>query len=190
MTPPPGGATLPPDEGPTHGTVSPGVPIRRYIGFGAIGLGGVFMIIGAVEGFLWLSFSAAQQQPGSEWVQYQPFAPDDARSRDSGQICDAARRGAPNDFGTASATILLPEVRRTCDTHATMQGAQWGFLTAGAVIAAAGVVLAVTDRTGREARPAGAVGTRASRRDPLGLRVAVAPVLTPFVQGVNVGVQF
>jgi hypothetical protein len=188
LLPPPPPAPPPPAETVVTPVVpvtpaAPPVPVRRYIGYGAVGVGAALVATGTAFGVMWLGLSGDAQREDSPWSRYQPFAPDARETRDGEEICKAARARLPNYMNTGP-TPQLSEVVDICNRHSSYQTLQWGLLAAGAAVAVAGVVLILTDPPAS----APADGERhATRRPP---SFEFSPVLSPSYQGASFQLRF
>lgn len=191
---------------PVVGPPSAPLPIRRYIGFGAMGAGVVLGVVGAVMGVQWLGLTGSiaadatviemqgmrSTDPSTMnvrnfndiGVRGMPMAGGDAVCREvsSGRTDNLVFANNPNRVvGAGSAELMSAQT--VCSQSGSLLLNEALFLGIGAGLVAIGAVLVITDSTG-SAPPPAAAGTRASRRRaPTRGAWTVAPVLSPTTQG-------
>jgi len=144
----------------------PRTPVLRYIGFGALGLGGAVAIVGIVEAIIssGQASSATESTPLSaepygSWARFQANE-NYGRTRSASEVCDLAQQRSGPDAA---------QVRDLCSSNSTTRSLALGLGIGGAVIAAVGAVLVVIDRPRAEAPPQ-------PQTVPASARLRVSPV--------------
>jgi len=144
----------------------PRTPVLRYIGFGALGLGGAVAIVGVVQAIIssGQASSATESTPLSaepygSWARFQANE-NYARTRSASEVCDLAQQRSSADAA---------QVRDLCDSNSSTRTLALGLGIGGAVLAAVGAVLVVIDRPRAETPPP-------PQPIPASARLRVAPV--------------
>jgi hypothetical protein len=145
----------------------PRTPVLRYIGFGALGLGGAVAIVGVVQAIIssGQASSATESTPLSaepygSWARFQANE-NYARTRSASEVCDLAEQRSGPDAA---------QVRDLCTSNSTSRTLALGLGIGGAVLAAVGAVLVVIDRPRAETPPT-------PQPLPASARINVTPVL-------------
>ncbi len=149
----------------------PRTPVLRYIGFGALGLGGAVAIVGVVQAIIssGQSSSATESTPLSAepygaWSRFQANE-NYNRTLSASQVCDLAQQRSGADAG---------QVRDLCSSNSSARSLALGLGIGGAVLAVAGAVLIVVDRP-RVETPAPPQPLPASARSPACGRSSAPP---------------
>jgi hypothetical protein len=196
-TPPPPEEPLPPEEPPPAASRS--LPVRRYIGYGAMGTGVVLAGIGLLAfGLPWLQFrdDVSNARPGDPfsnpptrgqvWENYQPFSPNDPRTSDYGAICHAAVVDGRSNYNSSMPYPQLGMVKDICNRQNALLTGEWSFVIAGSVVFLAGLVLTMTDTAASTTQPARQPRTRRRRPE---IQFGFAPVVAPGYQGGSLQLQ-
>ena len=141
-------------------------PVLRYIGFGALGLGGALAVVGLVEAIVssGQASSATESTPLSaepygSWARFQANV-NYGRTQSASQVCDLASQSSGTDAA---------QVRDLCASNNTARSLALGLGIGGVVIAAVGAVLVFVDRPRAESAPA-------AQPLPASARLHVSPV--------------
>lgn len=142
-------------------------PVLRYIGFGALGLGGAIAIVGIVEAIISSGQSSSatdstplSAEPYGSWARFQANE-NYSRTRSASEVCDLAQQRSGADAA---------QVRDLCSSNSSARTLALGLGIGGAVLAAVGAVLVVVDRPRAES-PA------PPQPLPASARLRVTPVL-------------
>ncbi len=142
----------------------PARPIRRYIGFGAIGLGGVSAIVGLVSGIQWLGISSAiaadatalqsggmrSMDPGVVGLNNLVSSSNNANATGlCGDLQDPVRMGmVPAQYDPNNVSRSREDARGLCQSSAGAVLREGVFFGIGAALLGVGLVLVITDNTG------------------------------------------
>lgn len=187
--PPPAPAPVSETRTETPSPSSPPPPIRRYIGYGAIGVGGAAVVAGLVFGTLWFTRWLDTSRDDSRFHSYQPFNLDTQQGRqdatDTQKVCAALERQTPSMHGGPTDPNELRSLHaQYCVEPITFSALGWALGSAGAALAATGLVLILTD----SARPSTTTEERqATLRFP---QWTVVPELAPSYQGATFQLRF
>jgi hypothetical protein len=184
--PPPPPPVITPPVTTTAVTTTPAqpLPIRRYIGYGAVGVGAGLLVGGVIAGVSWLNYASDlnpnNPMPSERNRAFNAYQPETQTDNTDGHVvCDAALRQGSNAPST---------VRDICSQGRSLLTTEWVLLGVGAAVAAVGVVLIVTDNT-PSAAPSSATAAeqRAALHRP---QLDVAPVLSAGYQGATLQLRF
>ena len=124
---------------------APRTPVLRYVGYGAIGVGGALAIVGIVEAIMssGQAGGAADATPSSvdpygAWARFQA-SNNYNRTLSASAVCDLASGGTVSGSDAA-------QVRDLCSSNSSARAIGLGLGIGGAVIAAAGAVMVIVDR--------------------------------------------
>lgn len=196
---------------PPPGPAQPGAPIRRYIGYGAIGVGAVVGIVGAVvgaTGYFGLTGQINSDADASRMgglrsapqdVQYfNDLYPTDTQTGQSvsgDAICGSLDNPSTLRYIGAQSNrdAALAGARNVCNSRSSTVTTMGALVGVGAAVLVAGVVLVVTDNTPSAAPTATAtVNTTAAARSQHNLRAqwTLSPVVNQQTQGAVFNLRF
>ncbi len=151
----------------------PPAPVRRYVSFGLIGVGGALVITGAVLGALWGILPNPEWEayniPPSAWGNYPGAAslPDGNPNNSGVYVCDYARTNSQRIY------------QNFCTGASTYSTAGWALGGVGVGLLVTGVILLVTDH------PSSEHASRGTRP-----RFGFMPTFNPEFQGATVAGTF
>ncbi len=121
----------------------PRTPVLRYIGFGALGVGGALAIVGIVEAIVSSGQSGGASDatptsadPYGAWARFQANV-NYTRTLSASDVCNQASGASGSD---------AQQVRDLCASNSSARALGLGLGIGGAVLAAAGAVMVVLDR--------------------------------------------
>ena len=194
---------------PPAGPAQPGAPIRRYVGYGAIGVGAVVGIVGAVVGATGYFGLTGQINGDAEIARANGLrtAPQDVQSFNDlyptdtqvGQsvsgdsICASLDNPSTLRYIGAQSNrdAALVGARNVCNSRSSTVTTMGALVGVGAAVLVAGVILVVTDNT-PSAAPQATANTTAAARSQHNLRAqwTVSPVINQQTQGAVLNLRF